>query len=169
MRDRKAVPIMDPAADGTGDTDTMRIMDALRRIVRELRVAAHGSEVDLGVSAAQLFVLRKLLADPGQSMSDLAQRTQTSQSSVSEVVARLVSRGFVARHPAASDRRRVELTLTPEGRSAAARAPRTIQERLLAGLDQLDQEQRHVLATGMDAWLSAAGLGDVPPTMFFEP
>ena len=169
MRDRKAVPVMDAAIDGPADADTIRIMDGLRRIVRELRAAAHVCEADHGVSAAQLFVLRQVLAEPGQSMSDLAERTRTSQSSVSEVVARLVARGFVARHPSLTDRRRAELTLSAEGRAVAAGAPATIQERLLAGLAQLDDRQRHALAAGIDAWLSAAGLADVQATMFFEP
>ena len=169
MRDRKAVPVMDAAVGAAGDTDTMRIMDGLRRIVRALRVSAHVSEADLGVSTAQLFVLRQLLAAPGQSMSDLAERTQTSQSSVSEVVSRLVARGLVTRHPSPTDRRRAELTLSAIGHSVATSAPQTIQERLLAGLEQLDHEQRHAVAAGMAAWLAAAGLDDVPPTMFFEP
>ena len=169
MRDRKAVPVMDAEVGGPGDADTHRVMDGLRRIVRELRVAAHMCEADHGVSAAQLFVLRQVLAEPRQSMRDLARRTRTSQSSVSEVVARLVARGFVTRHPSPTDRRRAELTLTAEGRALALGAPGTIQERLLAGLEQLDEAQRHALAAGMDAWLSAAGLADVQPTMFFEP
>ena len=151
------------------DDEPQRIMDALRRIVRELRVADHSSESGLGVSAAQLFVLRLLLAHPGQSMSDLAARTRTSQSSVSEVVGRLIERELVARHTSATDRRRAELSLTARGRTLAASGSLTIQERLLAGLGDLDARQRNALAAALEAGLAAAGLSDVPPTMFFEP
>jgi len=150
-------------------TEAQRIMDALRRIVRELRLADHSSESELGLGAAQVFVLRQLLARADQSMSELAAATRTSQSSVSEVVARLVARGLVERHTAPEDRRRAVLSITATGRRVAARATLTIQERLLAGLEQLDREQRTALAADMEAWLAAAGLTDVPPTMFFEP
>ena len=168
MHDFTSVPAHIPAGD-RASTDTLRTMDALRRIIRALRTATHGSETELGVSAAQLFVLRQLLASPAQSLGELAEGTRTSQSSVSEVVTRLVGRKLVSRQPAAADRRRVELSLTNEGRAVAERAGRTIQERLIASLEGLDDAQRRSLADGMDAWLVAAGLSDLPPTMFFEP
>ena len=168
MRDMVAETRVGKARNRTGATEALRIMDALRRIVRELHVAAHSSETDLGVSAAQLFVLRQLLLQPGQSLSHLAERTRTSPSTISEVVARLVARDLVSRRASTTDRRRVELSLTAGGRAVATRATLTIQERLLAGLEQLGDQQRATLAAGMDAWMSAAGLAAVPPTMFFE-
>jgi MarR family transcriptional regulator, organic hydroperoxide resistance regulator len=151
------------------DLEAARVMDALRRVVRALRVSTHASERDLGVSAAQLFVLRQLALAPRQSVGELATRTRTSQGSVSEVVSRLVAHGFVERHTAESDRRRAELSPTAEGRAVLARASETIQERLLAGLARMSEEQRRALAAGMDEWLASAGLGEVPATMFFEP
>ena len=151
------------------DPESARVMDALRRVVRALRVSTHESERNLGVSAAQLFVLRQLALAPRQSIGELATRTRTSQGSVSEVVSRLVTRGFVELHTAESDRRRAELSPTTEGRALLARASETIQERLLAGLEHMTEAQRRVLANGMEEWLRSAGLGEVPATMFFEP
>ncbi len=164
-----AISGAEAALGATHSNDMGRIMDGLRRIVRQLRVAAHSSETEFGVSAAQLFVLRQLLAHPRQSLGDLAERTRTSPSSVSEVAARLVGRNLIARTASATDRRRAELALTVQGLAVATRAPLTIQERLLAGLEHLDDRQRRALAAGMDAWLFSAGLADVPPSMFFEP
>src|SRR6478672_9755222 len=86
--------------------DAARAMDSLRRVVHALRVATRASERAFGLSAAQLFVLRQLSVEPGQSLRDLAQRTRTTQSSISEVVARLVQRGFVTRESSKEDRRR---------------------------------------------------------------
>lgn len=148
--------------------EAARVMDDLRRVVRALHGASGESTRELGVSAAQLFVLRQVGVRPGQSMSELAQRTHTTQSSVSEVVARLVATGLVERRPAASDRRRAELMLTPAGRSVLRRAPDTVQERLIAGLSRLPEWRRQALAEAMDAWLAEAGLSTVAPTMFLE-
>ena len=157
------------SSEATPTDDAARIMDSVRRLVRELRVAARAAESELGVSTAQLFVLRQLQAHAGQSLSDVAEHTRTTQSSVSEVVARLIRRGLVERHPSTMDRRRAELSITDQGRAVIASAPVTIQERLLAGLAHLDEGQRRALAAGMDAWLRASGLSEVRPTMFFEP
>jgi DNA-binding MarR family transcriptional regulator len=144
-------------------------MDSLRRVVHALNIATRASERAFGVSAAQLFVLRQLAARSGQSLSDLAARTRTTPSSISEIVARLVRRGLIERRPSEDDRRRAELSLTDRGRTTLAKAPVTIQERLLLGFDQLDGTSRAALADLLEAWLTASGLDDVAPALFFEP
>lgn len=149
-------------------SDASRAMDSLRRVVHALRVATRASERAFGLSAAQLFVLRQLSVAPGQSLSDLALRTRTTQSSISEVVARLVQRGFVAREASKQDRRRAELSLTIAGQAVLAKAPETIQERLLSGFGQLDEPSRRALADTLESWLTASGLDDVEPALFFE-
>jgi DNA-binding MarR family transcriptional regulator len=155
---------MTPASD-----DVVTIMNSMRRVVQALRTSTRASEATHGVTSAQLFVLRQLQGHPGMSLGEVAVRTRTSQSAVSEVVGRLIANGFVGRSPSTADRRRAELRLTPRGLAVASTAPETIQERLLAGLHDLDDERRRALADAMEAWSSAAGLADVAPTMFFEP
>ena len=122
-----------------------------------------------GLSTAQLFILRQLSAMSGQSLSDLAARTRTTQSSISEVVARLVRNGLVSRVPSSIDRRRAVLSLTAAGETILANAPETIQERLLRGFESLDQGTQRSLADNFESWLTASGLDDVAPTLFFEP
>ena len=74
-------------------SDATRAMDSLRCIVHSLRIATRASERAFGLTGAQLFVLRQLSAVPGQSLRALAGRTRTTQSSISEVVARLRGSG----------------------------------------------------------------------------
>jgi DNA-binding MarR family transcriptional regulator len=151
-----------------GGDDAALAMDALRRIVRALRVFTHASEREFGLSAAQLFVLRQLAATSGLSLTELASSARTSPSSVSAVATALVGRGLVARRSADADRRRAEFRLTPKGRAVLARAPVSVQELLLAGFERLAPESRQALREGLEAWLTAAGLVEVPAVMFFE-
>ena len=148
--------------------DAARAMNSLRRIVHALRIATRASESAFGLSTAQLFVLGQVSAAPGQSLGALAARTRTTQSSISEVVARLVRRGLVARQVSNDDRRRAELRLTEAGRVVLASAPETVQERLLRGFDQLDEPSRGALAEHLESWLAASRLDEVAPEMFFE-
>jgi DNA-binding MarR family transcriptional regulator len=143
-------------------------MDALRRLVRALHVSTHALERELGLSAAQLFVLRQLAVTPRASLGEIAARARTSQGSASDVVTVLVRRGLVARDRARDDRRRAELTLTPQGRAILARAPVTVQEQLIAGYERLDAAEQRALVDGLEAWLAASGLDGIPSTMFFE-
>jgi MarR family transcriptional regulator, lower aerobic nicotinate degradation pathway regulator len=114
-------------------------------------------------------VLRALVERPGQSMRDLVARTLTSQSTVSEVVARLIARGLVTRRAAPHDGRRAVLNPTSAGRALLRRAPPTVQADLIEGLQRLSSGSRSTLADALEQWLSVAGLTEVPPAMFFEP
>lgn len=145
-----------------------RAMDALRRLVRALHVSTHALEHEFGVSGAQLFVLRQLGATPRASLSEVAARARTAPSSASEVVTTLVRRGLVTRERARDDRRRAELTLTAQGRAILARAPVTVEERLIDGFERLDAWEKRALISAMEGWLAASGLEDVPSSLFFE-
>ena len=145
------------------------VMDGLRQIVKALRQADAESRSDSGIGLAQLFVLRQFREKAPLSFSDLCRATLTSQSSVSEVVARLELRGLVRRSKSGDDNRRVELSLTRAGKKVLESSPQPFQERLVSALRRLPPDDQQALATGMSAWLREAGISDAPPTMFFEP
>ena len=144
------------------------ILDDLRRIVRVLRESSRDTEQQLGVSGAQLFVLKALSGSRAISLNDLAARTYTHQSTVSMVVKRLVDRGLVSRATSQLDARRVELELTRRGRALLARAPRATQDRLIEGLEKLSRKERLALATALHHWVEAMQLDNEEPAMFFE-
>ena len=125
------------------------ILDALRSLVRELRLASREAEQRVGVHGAQLHALRQLSDKPATSLTELAERTHTDFSSVSVVVSRLVEQGLVARKLADDDRRRLSLGLTPRGRALVRRAPETGASRLLRAASKLSDREVHSLALGL--------------------
>jgi len=134
------------------------ITDALRAIVRELRLASREAEQRVGVHGAQLHALRQLADSPPASLTELAERTHTDISSVSVVVSRLVEQGLVARRADGYDRRRLSLGLTARGRAVVRRAPETGTSRLLRAAENLSDREIRALATGLGKLVS--GLGD---------
>lgn len=148
--------------------EVTKILDDLRRIVQVLRESSRASEQQLGVSGAQLFVLKALAGSRAISLNELAARTYTHQSTVSVVVKRLVDRGLVSRVTSELDARRIELELTRRGRALLARAPRATQDRLIEGLEKLPRKQRQALATALHDWVEVMQLDEEAPAMFFE-
>lgn len=126
--------------------DVARILDALRQIVRELRLASRAAEQEVGVHGAQLYALRQLADGPLTSLTELAERTHTDISSVSVVVSRLVEQGLVARQTASDDRRRLTLGLTARGRAVVKRAPEPGASRVLRAADRLNDREIRSLA-----------------------
>ena len=155
------------------DVDVTMAMNAIRRIVRALRVSSRASEKALGVSAAQLFVLQQLAegaarSEAAPSIAQLAELTATDPSSVSVVVSRLVARNLAARRPSKVDGRRAEVVITPAGRALLQRSPPPVQERLIAALTELPPARRRELAAGLDAVVGSLGAADQSASMFFE-
>jgi DNA-binding MarR family transcriptional regulator len=148
--------------------DSRRILESIRRLVRLLRVADRAAQTSAGLSAAQLFVLAELGRTPEQSLSDLAERTRTDQSSVSVVVSRLAEAGFVARERHADDARRLVLTLTRSGHAALQKAPPIAQERLIEAIEALPARERAAFAKTFEKIVASLDSDTSPAPMFFE-
>ncbi len=144
------------------------VMDALRRVVRDLRLSARDAERSAGISGAQLFVLQSLVDEPASSLNELAERTLTDQSSVSVVVKRLADRKLVARKPSPVDARRIELSLTAGGKRLLARCPEPTQARLVRSLRRLSPSELSSLTKGLAALLREMGIANAAPGMFFD-
>lgn len=161
---------MSPEISNNGRSDHAgRSLNVIRSVVRALNLNTRAIEQRSGISLAQLFVLEKLHQQSSSSLTDLAERTATHQSSVSVVVQRLVDRGFVSRTRSASDRRFVEIAITDAGRQVLSNAPETVQAKLLNGLGQFRDGERERLAALLERWANSAGI-EVPveTPMFLE-
>jgi DNA-binding MarR family transcriptional regulator len=145
-----------------------RSMNAVRSIVRALRINTRAIELKMGISLAQLFVLQQLAERPADSLNDLAERTATHQSSVSVVVRRLVERGYVTRTSSSADKRRIEIGLTPEGRKLLEDAPSTIQTQLVSAARQMTRDDQGTLAELLERWLTLAKIDLAAPPMLGE-
>jgi DNA-binding MarR family transcriptional regulator len=148
--------------------DVREVLNALRRIVRSLRVSSRTAEQRVGLSGAQLFVLQCLARQSPCSVNELAARTATDQSSVSVVVSRLVARGHVRRAASKTDRRRVELTLTASGRALLQSAPEAAQDRLISALSKLPKPELKALSRSLVKVVELAEVSQESASLFFE-
>jgi DNA-binding MarR family transcriptional regulator len=134
------------------------VLDLLRQIFRSQRVASRAAEKQVGLSAAQLLVLQRLSAGASPSLNELAEQTQTHQSSTSVVVSKLVSRGFVERQRAKGDARRLELKLTSRAKTLVRKTPHAAQDQLIAGLETMSKAEVKQLAMLLKKFIASAGL-----------
>jgi len=159
----------DTISVGVDDAEEMTtVMDSLRAVVRALRISTRAVEKEIGISGAQLFVLQRLQDAPARSVNELAERTSTHQSSVSTVVSRLVERGLARRAASAEDGRRMEISISEQGRALLRQAPRTAQTAMQEALRRMDRAQVRALAEGLEALVREGGFAETPPPMFFE-
>lgn len=151
------------------------LLIALRRILRATDLQSKRLAREAGVSTAQLLVLQVVDQHPGASVGTVARELDLTHATVTSVIKALEQRGLLRRERDDSDRRRVLVSLTADGRQTLDRAPRALQDVLrqrfegLEGWEQLALLSACQRLAGMlDAErLDAAPLlepGDVPPT-----
>lgn len=106
---------------------------AVARLSKQLELAL--AEVDLTLPQYRALAF---LERGDQAPSTLAGLLAVSRPTITALVDGLVARGFVERHPDASDRRRVEHRLTPAGAGALAAADTVAATRLSRLADHLE-------------------------------
>ncbi len=154
----------------TGGADPARTAEeALRRIVRGLRVASRQVEDAATISAAQLFVLQQLAETPGMSVREIADRTMTDRTSVAHLLERLEREGLVARRRSDRDRRRYEIVIEPKGEALLAHAPLSPTARVLKAMRLLAPAELAALTLGLQQLVKAMGLtGGTLPLLFAD-
>lgn len=146
--------------------------ERIRAIVQDLRVVfrvtqAHSKWVEkqCGVSAAQLWAMSELAANPGAKVSELSRALSIHQSTASNMLDKLEVKGLVKRERAGKDQRVVCLFLTDEGTELLARAPQPAQGAITHALEQLPAGQLDELERGLDALVDAMSGVDLEAAM----
>jgi MarR family transcriptional regulator, lower aerobic nicotinate degradation pathway regulator len=149
-------------------TDLQLVLDAIRRVVQTLNTSSREIEKKLGISMAQLFVLQKLTEAEQLSINELAARTFTHQSSVSVVVQKLKDRKLVRSKPSSRDARKMEISLTSEGKHLLRKAPNAAQNLFITAFNELPAMKQKQLAQLLSEYTSSVLFGKTTPPMLFE-
>lgn len=100
-------------------------------------------------------VLRHLFDTGPLTVMEAARHFERSQSSVSELIARLEARDLLARQPDERDRRRTLVWLTPLGREVLEKTEQVLSTRLLEhAFEQLPPEEAAVIVDALDRLLA---------------
>jgi DNA-binding MarR family transcriptional regulator len=147
---------MTPAADRTGDAERLR--HGVNRLARLMR---HQDDGDLGAtSTAALATVHK--RGP-LTLGELASFEQVSPPTMTKVVEKLESRGFVTRRIDPDDRRVARLTVTAAGTRYLERSRARRAAWLAARLDRLEPQQLAQLAGTLELLEAVIGEPDCRP------
>jgi DNA-binding MarR family transcriptional regulator len=96
-----------------------------------------------------------ILAEGSAAASGLADRLAVRRPSITALIDGLVARGLVDRRQEDTDRRRVELRLTPEGVTTLARADAAVDEYLIAIAGHLPDKEEAMALRSLELWARA--------------
>ncbi len=148
--------------------DIAAIVQGLRRVTRAIQLYSQDVQRSFGLTGPQLWTLKILLREDGQSPNRLASALAVDQSSVSGLLKRLEQRSLITRTRSTDDLRSVRIHLTPEGRELAQRAPEAAQGRLLHGLRAMSDSRVRTLRRAIDTLVASMEAGDLEARFFFS-
>jgi DNA-binding MarR family transcriptional regulator len=129
--------------------DSLRLANELRPVLLRLARRVRRESHELGVTAGQATLLAVIGDHPGITGRELAEGEGVSAPGMSASLDRLESAGLIVRTRAA-DRRRVGVTLSPEG----SRVLRTVRRKrtvwLAERLEKLSDEEREAVEAAIE-------------------
>jgi DNA-binding MarR family transcriptional regulator len=128
-------------------------IDFLQRYIRK-SLQKHSEE--RGVTIPQARIIGEVLAHKTISIKQLSQNLKMTQSTVSDIVERLTTKGLLLKTPNAKDKRSVEISVAVELKEEINENISEIANKALIGvLDLLDPNEQEMVEKGMQLLVSA--------------
>jgi DNA-binding MarR family transcriptional regulator len=124
------------------------ILISLRKILRAITLHSKSLSKRYGLTGPQLVILNEIANYEGISVTQLAKSISLSQSTVTEILKRLLKKELVKRTQNEKDRRSVMIGITSKGNEILAQAPPALQEIFMERFENLAEwEQLMILSS----------------------
>lgn len=125
------------------------LLASLRRIVRAIDLQSRQLVRSHGLTGPQALLLGELFQTGGTTVGRLAQRVSLSQATVTDILKRLEQKGLVSRSRSSTDKRCVQVCLTPAAKELMQAAPPVLQEKFLHAFNALREWEQHQLIASL--------------------
>lgn len=136
------------------------VLKQFRLIYGSVREHFRDVEKTCGISGSQLWIIREIQDAPGIGVSALAEKLAIHQSTCSQLLESLVTRGYIIKARLADDQRRVGLTLTKAAKKALTNAPGPAEGVLPEALSGLSSQSLATLSAHLDKLIAELRLRD---------
>ena len=117
----------------------------MRKVMTSIRTQADAQLASLDLTYAQWLPLFKISLCTQTTVASLARDLETDPASMTRALDRLEAKGLVARERSTTDRRVVQLALTPEGDKVAAQVPPVLADVLNGHLSDFTHDEWQLL------------------------
>jgi DNA-binding MarR family transcriptional regulator len=174
--------VFDPLTQGDGfvepplaspevpsDKLDLRVLSAIRRIIRSVGFYSKRLASAHGVTVPQLICLTKITQAGSITIKGLAETVYLSPSTLVGIVDRLEDAGLASRERSRTDRRLVAIRATPKGVRLVAEAPSPLQDKLLQALGRLSDLEQLAIAVSLERVVDLMEIGHVDATPMLQP
>jgi len=158
-----------PTPEVPSDKLDLRVLSAIRRIIRSVGFYSKRLATAHGVTVPQLICLIKITQAGSITIKGLAETVYLSPSTLVGIVDRLEEKGLVTRERSREDRRLVAIRATEGGRRLVSEAPSPLQDKLLQALGQLSDLEQLAIAVSLERVVDLMEIGHVDATPMLQP
>lgn len=155
------------ASDEFFETCGLRVLKAIRRIIRAVDIHSRKLNNEFNITAPQMICLYALDKGGQMTQSELSKQVSMGISTINGVIDRLEKKELVLRQRDTKDRRRVFVTVTDAGKEITKSAPSLLQERFSDALRSLPKLEQAAIALSLErvVELMEAGHLDASPNL----
>ena len=149
-------------------TTKEHVLIAIRKIIRATDIHSRQLTKTVGLTAPQLLVLQAIRDLGAVAISRLSAEVSLSQATVTTILDRLESRGYVVRSRSEQDKRVVHALLTDAGRDVVEQAPVPLQEAFSVRFEQLPEAEQAEILSALQRVATMMGAEDLDASPFLE-
>ncbi len=139
----------------------LRILQALRRIIRAVDIHSHKLTSRHKITGPQLGCLTALMESGPITSARLAQKVYLSPSTIVGIVDRLEEKKLVQRKRDSKDRRLIHICITTAGEQLVAAAPSLLQDTLVNALVELHESEQIAITQTLEKLVDLMEVGDI--------
>lgn len=128
----------------------LRVLRAIRRIIRAVDLYSKKLEGAFGLTVPQLVCLHTVIDKGPLTAAGISREVHLSPSTLVWILDRLEEKGWIVRERDAADRRQVLVSATEAGRELAVRTPSPLQDRLATALRGLPEAEQETIARSLE-------------------
>ncbi len=148
------------------------ILIKIRKIVRSINLESKKVLKDYGVSIPQVLCLNYLKSSPDfrSTQKELSSFMNLNPSTVTGIINRLESKGYIARLPKKDDKRKTYIILTSKSYSLLEKIPPLMHERLSENLKTLSPRDAETINDALDLLIDYFDIEsiDASPVITYE-
>jgi len=154
--------------DVSSDIAISETMQSLRRIFKAIQDYSHEVYSKFGITGPQLWALKTIARKKSLPLGELSKEMYLDPSTVTGVIDRLEGKGYVVRDRDKTDRRVVNVRLTPAGESLVKKTPNPAQGKMVHGLGKLKEAELNIIYRSVRKLVEVMEAQDLKVTFFFD-
>jgi DNA-binding MarR family transcriptional regulator len=139
----------------------LRILQALRRIIRAVDIHSHKLTSLHKITGPQLGCLTAVMESGPITSARLAQKVYLSPSTIVGIIDRLEEKKLVQRKRDSKDRRLIHICITGAGEQLIAAAPSLLQDTLVNALVELPESEQIAITQTLEKLVDLMEAGDI--------